>query len=407
MGPCPAGAWCPPGSTSATAHLCQPGKYSNTTGASTAAVCGDCPAGSYCPRRGMSQPLLCGVNTYSSSVGSASCTQCSLGGTTGGSIGEISASSCIIHLATLVVGGLLLVIAWAGLKALSRCQTKRIRALHGKLDARGNPRMRDYTALLTALLAAYHFAADVYFLQQHVERDSPSIALWVFGVATVVAFGGNFFWCTATMNREARNYAPFRKWLHANWTMAAIVLVLGTTKVGSLRLLRCGAFGASGFEAQVRRRTMVHVRMASGVLSVLEDVPQLVCALLIASAHGQVLALRNIGSIASGSVSLLVQIATIALGCVLSRHGSTVLDGDDTDVDGDDEPIDSEQLLANVVRHGANDTQSVVSITAAEYVLLLDHRAAQGDGGMSSSTATPASATTSGDAGAAAATGTT
>ena len=54
-GACPIGHYCPAKSTSGTAHQCDPGRYGDVTGQTTASCVGPCPSGYTCPA-GTSNP---------------------------------------------------------------------------------------------------------------------------------------------------------------------------------------------------------------------------------------------------------------------------------------------------------------------------------------------------------------
>lgn len=62
---CPAGFYCPNGTTTARENPCPIGTYSNTTGLESLAECRDCPAGFYCEAENITEPTgLCSPGYY-------------------------------------------------------------------------------------------------------------------------------------------------------------------------------------------------------------------------------------------------------------------------------------------------------------------------------------------------------
>lgn len=346
-GACRAGRFCPVGTNETGGVKCLPGTYSGSVGATNASTCRPCPAGAFCNSAsrdgGAEAPTPCPADSFSSARGAAACQRCTAGTGTNGRTGSTSYADCTVSGSSnsnvrptvLVIVGIAFGLTWALLWYLSQRHTRRVHETEGKRDEFGQLRIRDYTQLLVSLLALYHFGADVYFLQvhtlgagEHTATRADGLLIAVFGAATALSFACNIVYCVVTVRREIRQNPTFRHWLHANTSAASVVMVMGASKVGSLRLLRCGAFGMSPFNAPVRRNTILRVTVASNALATLEDVPQLICAVTIAAQHGTLLVLSNTATIASGSVSLLVQVMTGLLALFLHSTRDRADDAD-------------------------------------------------------------------------------
>ncbi|XP_031989756.1 SCO-spondin-like isoform X5 [Corvus moneduloides] len=73
---CPAGAFCPPGTSKPV--LCPVGSFRSAPAAEAAADCTPCPGGHHCPELGTVTPRACGAGNFSE-PGSASCLPCRVG----------------------------------------------------------------------------------------------------------------------------------------------------------------------------------------------------------------------------------------------------------------------------------------------------------------------------------------
>lgn len=341
-GPCPPGSFCKPGSV--TPMPCPAGRFGADWAMASDSCSGVCPAGYVCPSGSVAATSKCPIGFYcragtgpksgqhpcpAGTFGNASglgsedqCRPCPAGQTTNHS-GAQHASACVaasnldnlsLETASVVLGGIFL--AWVVLRVVSWAFDRRLRHQH-KI-------YQDYTSLLWAALSVAHLFADVLWLREATFGKSvggPS-APWVltFACATAVSLLASASWTAHTLRKEAHENEAFREWLNHHVKIAAGVAVLSVVKLGSLRLLVCGAFGARSMSAPLRDRTLAQLHLVASVIGFLEDVPQLLSAVVVGQQTGHLQRLDFAATLLASSVSLSVQVATLLLSGLVLQY---------------------------------------------------------------------------------------